>query len=144
MSGSSPGPLERFPSSRTVIANIRWGITWGLVLAAFFSVIVGGQFVFMGPSVVSSRGMSLGTAITAYFVGCVGGGVIIGLLRPLTRRRAGALVVGVAASVPLSIASLAALQGSPQHWEEGALPFFVIVGMLLGGAWAYQWWEEPT
>ena len=90
----------------------------------------------MSPSVVV-RGYTINglQAIAVYLLGGMAAGAIAGLLRPLARRPAGAIIVGIVASAPLFYGIIGTIAGfSP--WTANntiALGISVLVFGVGGG-----------
>jgi multisubunit Na+/H+ antiporter MnhG subunit len=86
------------------VQNLKWGLRWGLTMAAGFTAI--GVVATIGASFdpTPRNGPPLLSLIGFYFVAGTCGGVILGLLRPVTRHKAGAMMVGtVLAGVCLAL-----------------------------------------
>lgn len=127
-----------------LLGNLKWGVGYGLIFAVLFSLIVIVQYLLAGPGVAASRGIPVVAAIGAYFGGGIIGGVLLGLLRPLTRWRLGSAVVGIITCLPLSVAFALAFEGRPSNWSVEMVAAGIIVAVLIGGMSGYQWWEAPS
>ena len=127
-----------------IVRDVRWGIGWGLAFAAAFSLIALASFALGDPRQFARMGVTPGTTVGAYAFGGAVGGTLVGLLRPLTRWRAGSGVVGVVACLPLSLGFLLAMRGPPSHWTTSNVGAGVVTALLLGTACGTLWWEEPS
>lgn len=78
-----------------IVKNLEWGLRWGLTIATGFTVIglIGNFGCYLDPR--ASCEPSLASLVGFYFVAGVCGGFVLGLLRPITKYLAGAMVVGV-------------------------------------------------
>lgn len=128
----------------TLARDLKWGVGYGLAFAAAYSAIVLVQYLVTGPGVVESRHITLGPTIAAYFVGGVVGGALVGLLRPFTRWRVGATLIGIIACLPLAIAFVVVIDGSPSHWKEETIVGTLIAAVLIGAIVGYRAWEAPS
>lgn len=85
-----------------VMANIRWGIRYGVIFAAFYCATALAIFAVEGSGAFSRYDITLGRTLASYVLGGILGGATLGLLRPLTRYWAGSACVGVFAALPVA------------------------------------------
>ena len=83
----------------------------------------------------------MGTLL-AYAGGGVISGCILGLLRPLTRWRAGAALVGIAVALPAFFGIALAMSGLPQTWDDSIWASTVGCSVLLGGWFGADTWSR--
>ena len=125
----------------TVWRDLRWGIGWGLFAGFFYSLVALAIYAFQGSRPFGSRGITFASTVAVYFFGGLTAGSIVGLLRPLTRLRVGAMAVGIVAAIPACMAGVFILYGPIAQWgaREG---FVVVAGSLLFGALGgWEFWE---
>jgi hypothetical protein len=127
-------------------ADAIWGIGWGLGGACFFSLYVMAAYALWGTPYLDQDGLTLtlsGVLVTYFSVG-LGGGAVIGLLRPLLRSRAGAFFVGTSAAIPLALAIGVLKHGQMPgiHWRAGV--GLVIIAAGTGGIVAALVWRPQT
>lgn len=79
--------------------------------------------------------------IGLYYFGAVTGGIVFGLLRPATKSRLSAAMVGAVAFAPLICATYVLVWGNPAEWEAGLWAALVVSSVVLGGAHTYIWWD---
>jgi hypothetical protein len=79
----------------SLLKNLKWGLRWGLIVAAAFTAIAVFVTLTAGPD---ARGLSLESLIEFYLLGGISGGLLVGALRPLTSHKAGAILVGTLVS----------------------------------------------
>jgi hypothetical protein len=117
-----------------LVADIRWGIGWGLWIATGFSAIVLVLAGFRGSTDYPELGLSTGSIILIYFGLGLIAGCILGLLRPFTRTKSGGFFVG------WLIGSL--VYGGAGLMIKGVtllmIPVAVILGLAVGGTLGYQ------
>jgi hypothetical protein len=87
-----------------LVANLPWGALSGLLFGVIYVLILGILFVVRGPELFRYYNTSFGEIAILYLYGGVGGGLIVGLLRPLLRWWWGAALVGVVAVIPVGFA----------------------------------------
>jgi hypothetical protein len=88
------------PGSRGLLANLGWGALWGLLFGLVYVLVLGILFVLQGPVLFHAYNSTFAEVAALYLIGGVGGGLIVGLLRPLLRWRWGAALVGIFAAIP--------------------------------------------
>lgn len=90
----------------TVAADIREGVAWCMGFGGLFSLIVIGESLVRGSDVAASVDMTLPVLIGLYLGGGLAAGVLIGLLKPYGRTRAGAALVGMCAAFPICLVAV--------------------------------------
>jgi hypothetical protein len=75
--------------------RIKWGVRWGVIVAAVFGGFAVILRVLDGPESFQEHGTTLGTILEAYGVAGVVCGLIIGLFRPLLRSQAWSALTGM-------------------------------------------------
>lgn len=114
-------------------ANLRWGLLRGVLLSCLLSTVLVGLVLIRGSSQFERPSLSAWEIIGAYFVAGTVGGLVLGLLRPLTKNRVGAAVVGCVVGAFAYSAMLGAGYGSAEvdfFWSS-------VLGALGGGIIAY-------
>ena len=89
--------------------DIFWGLALGLGMAMLCSIAAVGVYLRRGAAPFDQYGITLVTALGAYWVGGAVGGAVLGLLRPLTRSRVGAVFAGIVVAIPVATAIAVAL-----------------------------------
>jgi hypothetical protein len=118
---------------RSVLEDIRWGLSGALFIAAAYCAWVVVVYVLRGSAPFNRLGLSLPLALATYIsVGLIAG-LIVGLLRPLTRRRSGAYFVGPVAAAFGAAGVMAALSGPPSLWDFDE--WVVLPILAAAGAW---------
>jgi hypothetical protein len=123
---------------RTLSQDIRWGVANGVLFAAVLSGLVALVEIPRG-AFTASR---LWLVIAAYFASGITAGFVVGLVRPWTRRRVVALLVGIAAAVPVGIAlQLAYDMDTRKAFSWLVLVEFALIAGSLGGwiRWSQTW-----
>lgn len=116
--------------------DLRWGTTGGLSIAVVYCVWVLIIYMLRGSDPFEQAGVSLPMVLITYLgVGLVSG-MVVGLLRPLTRWTVGAYAVGLAAGVPFGLGLVVCIQGSPDRWDWATwmgLPILILIsGLVIG------------
>lgn len=126
------------PLNSTLSKNVRWGVANGALFAAVFSCLV----ALVRAPTGELTGSRLLLVISTYFASGISAGLVVGILRPWTRRRAGAILVGIVAAVPVGIAvQLAYDVTSQKHFRWPILALFTVIAGPLGGwiRWSQTW-----
>ncbi|GAC1418082.1 MAG: hypothetical protein NVSMB53_17130 [Gemmatimonadaceae bacterium] len=118
---------------RTVRDDIAWGATYGVQFAVFYALIAVAVGVLRGLTSGGELLRRLPPVIVAYFAVGPVAGAIIGLCRPLTRWRAGLVLVTMIAAVPVFAGIATAVDGLPWRWKSGTLTSVLFVAALVGG-----------
>ena len=114
--------------------DLKWGINWGLWMAAAFSAIAVVMTGFRGSPHYPNFGLSIYSVVLLYVALGLIGGALLGFLRPFTRTRSGGFFVGW-------------LIGSLVYGGAGLfipdvtiamLPVALILGLAVGGTLGYQ------
>ncbi len=121
--------------------DLQWGVGWGLWFACFYSVLAVGIYLLSGGRSFDRQGLSLGATVGLYFGGGLTTGAIVGLLRPWTRRRVGAMLVGSVAVIPLVLGGFILLFGPIASWERGLWLGALMAAIGFGVVGALAWWE---
>jgi hypothetical protein len=109
--------------------NIKWGIGYGVVIAGIFSVWAGFVYVVNGTTAVQKYHASLLAVIGAYVACGVFGGVILGVLRPVSHTKVGNAVTGFAIGVACGPCFRIALDGISQ-WTLGDVGWLLYTGIF--------------
>jgi hypothetical protein len=117
-----------------LIDDLKWGIRWGLWMAAGFSAIALVITGFRGSPDYPEFGLSIGSIILLYFALGLIAGALVGVLRPFTRTKSGGFFVG------WLIGSL--VYGGAGLMIKGVgiaiIPVALILGLAIGGTLGYQ------
>lgn len=115
--------------------NLRWGLRFGLFIAAIFVILATGA-VLVGGSLTFRIGDS--TIFASYLREVVGeicagvvGGLIVGALRPLLRTAGAAAGVGFVAALGVTLVIEIDLYGIP-HWQVDDMAFIVAFAAFTG------------
>lgn len=121
-------------------ANVRWGLIWGLAFGVFYTLIVTVLTLLRGLGPLERMGFSLQGAIAVYLGGGLFGGLVVGVLRPVTVWRAGAIGVGLLVFVPLMYAIMSMMVSSGER--DIALIGAVALGSIFGAYFGSFLWRE--
>jgi hypothetical protein len=146
-------------SKKTITDNLAWGIGWGLGFAVLVSIIAGVR-LFIGLGVygltlaardeISARNPEELTWVLAvfplYFAAGILGGIVVGLLRPLTKYMPGSVSVGmiVGTIVYATMGTLAIGMENEKFLSWINVSTSIICGVLVGGPVGYKFWKDES
>lgn len=122
--------------------NLRIGLLFGVVFGGGYSLWICFLWVVGGEQALSQHGFGLMEGIAAYFGGGLVGGTIVGLLLPLRKWAWGAVLLGIALCVPMSIGIVAVSVSPDRLWSWSGIPLATGIGALIGGVTGWQAWSE--
>lgn len=125
-----------------ITTNLEWGLWYGVAMACAYSAIAILLFVVRGPRAFVHNGVSLASTIAVYAIGGILGGLILGLLRPLTRYLFGVLLAAIAVSAPLFGGILVATRGVPWEWSQKTWITFTIATCVFGPLFGFINWRQ--
>lgn len=111
------------------------GVIAGIFIATLFSVWAVAVYLVSGGGAFERLGISFGATISIYFAGGIVGGLVVGLIWPLTRWWWGAAVVGVVGALPVYLMASVALDGD---FLGGT-----ILAIVVGGIVGLRSWSPP-
>ena len=112
-------------------------------MAVFYSLYVSVVYLFRGPRPFEGLGITFVGAVVLYFAGRAFAGAVVGVLWPLTRRRAGAgIVAGVAAFIVYGLAGTFT-SGAPLRWGHVDWITTTILGVVWTIAGAFYFYQAP-
>jgi hypothetical protein len=115
-----------------------------LWFALFFSLVAITMTLLSGGEIIERQEVSLPASLVVYAFGGFTGGVILGLLRPVGRRRAGAALLGVVVMIPVGVIAGLIMLGPISHWDGPDWIGLIMTTTLLGGIGGYSYWEPPS
>jgi hypothetical protein len=125
-----------------VARNLAWGLAWALYMMVLVAVIPAGMLLVRGPHALASYGLTARSLFVSLAIGGLSGGTLVGLCRPLFRRRVAAIVVGSS----VGLLGFGAIGVAMFGMTLGAYVNFV-PSLIVGGVLGNTWWErniEPT
>jgi energy-converting hydrogenase Eha subunit B len=81
--------------------------------------------------------------IGTYFFGGISAGVAVGLLKPLARWRAGAILVGIIAAFFVFLGIVVAADGLPSRWGSDQWTTLIVLPILFGTFAGNRFWKDP-
>ena len=81
--------------------------------------------------------------IGTYFFGGTAAGVVVGVLRPLARWRAGAIVVGIIAAFFVVLGIGVARSGLPSRWTSADWFALTVLSIFFGAFAGNHFWKDP-
>jgi hypothetical protein len=120
------------------------GFLCGIGVACLLTLYVLVLYLFRGPAPFGVYGTTLLSTVWAYFVGGAAGGVVAGVLQPITRTALGAALVGFLTGVPVFWAVMISLHGRGTSSDLVAILLGALfVGAPVGVIWRWQWSQPP-
>jgi hypothetical protein len=107
---------------------------WGVLAGGLFSVYALFLYTLQGGASLEQLGITLRDLIGLYVLGGLLVGILAGMMLPLTKRRSGAVLVGIVAALPFYFGVVVML--GQDDWYSG-----VISALLVGGGSGFVWWE---
>jgi len=117
------------------LTNVGFGVLCGLGMALLFSLLIGVLELRRGSDWNPTYHVSTMAVMRGYFEAGALGGAAFGALRPLTRQRLGATLVGIIVGPIVYGAVMTVVDGQPE-WLSGPTIF---AGVLVGGAVGWRW-----
>lgn len=77
-----------------LVTNLKWGLRWGLTIAVAFTVIAVIATIAASFDPAPRNDRSLASFVGLYFLAGTCGGLVLGLLRPITKYKVGAMFLG--------------------------------------------------
>lgn len=128
--------------SADVIANIAWGVGWGIVMAAAYSAIALAIYAVLGHHAIHTPGLTIGKVLMAYWIGGLGAGFAAGVARPLFRYRWALGSIGALGGLIVSAAFQLAYKGPPSSWSLGGCVFGSLLFAVMGCRLALDEWDR--
>ena len=121
----------RTPLSREGLAhNMRWGLRWGLYFAAAYTSLGALGMLLAGGAMYSPEGRKLLLLLPLYWVGFPLAGLVLGILRPLTVRLLGQVLVASLAGLPISFGGLAIFMPRDE-WKAQLVPAAIAFDLFV-------------
>ena len=138
-------PVRRWRSGRRVRRDVVRGLVGGLLMATYYTALTILIVALRGTAPYDALGVSVGRALAAYWLGGVAGAAAWGLFLPLASTRLGAVVLGIIAAFPASLAiEMAGGTGEAIDWPTVAfltVTFGSVCGFVLSSLGGPSWKE---
>jgi hypothetical protein len=127
-----------------MIAEIRQGAAYGVLLGGFLLAIGAVRYAIAAVLGTPVEGPDAGdlALLVPWFLAFAMGGALIAALKPLRSRRAGAAFVGIIGALPIGLAVMVIIAGSPGTWSEvewaAAFTWSVLMGGFVGATHFYS------
>lgn len=119
-----------------------WGVGWGLAFALVYIAFVLLLYAVRGTVPFERHQVTLPGVIATYFAGALTAGTIVGMMRPLTATRLGAIVTGAIAAVPVYLGFGIAVDGWFTAWSADEWSTVWGLAPLMGGTLGYLQWKQ--
>jgi hypothetical protein len=123
-----------------LVKNLKWGLRWGLTMAVGFTAIGVLAAIAASFDPVPRNDPSLLSFVGFYFLGGSVGGLLLGLLRPITRYKAGAMFVGTALAA-VSLGLLARIFVITDGWTRVDTVLVALYSLVTGPVATLMIWE---
>lgn len=129
-------------SRRSLISDIKWGLGWGLWLAAAFALL-GAALMVMRVNIAGVPShFAFPLVILGYLAMGLLGGVVVGLLRPLGQHQGGATLLGMIVGIIVyAIAGIVAV-GVKEFRSPAGVLSALILGIVIGGLAGRRTWRN--
>jgi len=111
--------------------RIWWGARWGALFGVAFVAIAVVIYTLSGQTAFEAHHTTFGRVVLTYFFGGVAAGVVVGIMKPLTRWKAGAAVVGFLAGMPVATIMRFATDGFGP-WHRSDTIDVIVMSLILG------------
>jgi hypothetical protein len=126
--------------------DARWGLKWGIGFSIALTLYATALYIVLGSEPFDRVGVPPGTTIGFYVVTSMTAGLVVALLRPLTRSRGGSMLVGTIAAIPGSFALNLTFFRAVSRWSMGDWFQFGLTAVMFGVALGYVFHRlgDPT
>ena len=121
--------------------NIIWGLTYGLAWAVFF-ILVAVVLMIVSRGAVETFGLAFSELVLVYLASGVAAGFVLGLMRPIVHRRAGAAATGIVVAFVVYGGFFSLFAGPPWHWPPLAWPLLAAISIVMGVPIGLQHWAR--
>ena len=123
-----------------LVRNLKWGLRWGLIMAVGFTAIGVVATILASFDQTPRNDPSLVSLVGFYFLAGACGGLLLGLLRPITRSKVGAMFVGTALAA-VSLGLLARIYVVTDGWTVVDTIGVAIYSLVTGPVGALMLWH---
>ena len=120
----------------------QWGFKTGLAFATMYSLFAVFVFVLSGGQAFRDKDISLMKVVAAYYGGGALAGSLVGLLRPLAATLPGAILVGIAGFVAVSLGIGLVVFGWFLRWGPDEVITVAIMSVVFGGIFGATSWQR--
>lgn len=125
-----------------LLGDIRWGIPLGLRIAQKFSLFVALPYVLLGDRWLARLGVTFWEILALYTGGGIVVGLILAILRPISRWRTGSILIGVIVAL-IGFGATLTLGSRPlTHWTLTNWVGVTVAGFVVGAFGGNLAWEE--
>ncbi len=132
--------IVKLVSRSSIGPDIKWGLGWGLWLAGGFSLLGSALFVLQGSVLGHPSRFSFPLVILGYFAMGATGGLLVGILRPLTQRRVGATILGIIIGIAVYFLAGIIAVGEKDFLSLPGLVSTLVLGTVIGGICGHNTW----
>ena len=118
--------------------DVKWGIAWALAFATGFSAWVLLLTLLRGSASFDEHGTTAWRIIGSYYATAVVAGTLLGLWRPYTRTRAGAIAVGCLVGTAVYAGVGIGMEGV----SRSTILFGAVIGIPMGGFLGNREWKQ--
>ncbi|MDB4916987.1 MAG: hypothetical protein JWM95_4631 [Gemmatimonadetes bacterium] len=112
--------------------DVRLCVIVAVIIATLYAAFVVGLFLFEGPGVFDKNGTSVGAVVVMYYAAGLLGGVVVGILLPLTRSLLGIIAVGVLVALIVFFCVAIGLEGPFWRWGPSVWRQLMVFGVIFG------------
>lgn len=124
--------------------RVRTGIILGAIMATLYSLWVLIVYVFHGAAAFTALDITFGGLVLTYYVTGIAAGALIGLLSPLARSKAGAMLVGWLGAFLVTVGISLNMFGFFTKWVPANWVICAVVALFPAVAGVNVFWTPKS
>ena len=122
--------------STSFASNLRWGLSWSIGFVVAYSLIALAVFILAGPPPYTS----FANLILTYVILGILAGLTLGVLRPIGKTKAGAIILGMIIGILVYLGAGVSFVGVHGFRNPGGVIGLLIAGLVVGGLMGRKSW----
>jgi hypothetical protein len=129
------------PPIRHSRRDLAWGVRVGAKMGGVYGAFAAVMMVSTG-AISKLTSWEIASILGGYLAAGVVGGIVVGALRPYTRRPLGVAVTGAAVGIPVFAVMDTVIFGLPTQWNGAQWATLFIAAVLVGPLAALALWYQ--